>query len=304
MTALESIEIVETDRDARSGDAWGAIIGGAIAASAVSLILLVLGAGLGLSILSPWTNSTVSSIAVSSVIWLIVVQWVASAVGGYLTGRMREQSEPSDEVFFRDTANGFLAWALATLIAAAVLASATSAVVGTAARIVGAGASAVASAATTSAGSGADPVAYFSDMLLRPLPGSHPETTAVATAAPNLQPPGATEASADLRSEVGRIMVHGIAQQEFPPADLTYLTSVVAARTGLSADAAKQRVDDVVAGFRDTAAKAAAAADTARHQGAKLAIYMFLSLIVGAFIAAVAAALGGVHRNERPYKMA
>jgi hypothetical protein len=304
MTTLESIEVVESGGSSRSGEAWSAIIGGAVGAAAVSLILLVLGAGLGLSVMSPWAGSpSAGQIAVTSVIWLILVQWVASAFGGYLTGRMREQTEPSDEVFFRDTANGFLAWALATLVAAAILASATSALIGATARIAGGAAATMAVAGAASAGSDNSPVSYFSDMLLRPLPGSHPEAAAVAAAAPNLAPPS-TPASPELRSEVGRVLVHGLAQPDFPAADVSYLAQVVAERSGLSADAAQARVNDTIAAFRDATAKVKAAADAARHQAAKLSIYMFLSLIVGAFIACAAAALGGVHRDERPSRLA
>jgi hypothetical protein len=78
--------------------------------------------------------------------------------------------------------------------------------------------------------------------------------------------------------------------------------SMLAARTGLPPDAAKTRVDNVVGAYRDAVAKAQAAAETARRGAAKLSIYMCLSLIVGAFIASAAAALGGVHRDERPAK--
>lgn len=299
MTTLESIEVIESDRAPRSGEAWSAIIGGAVGAAAISLILLVLGAGLGLSVLSPWSGTPgITKIAVGSVIWLIVVQWVASAFGGYLTGRMREQNEPSDEVFFRDTANGFLAWGLATLVAAGILASATATLVGTTANIAG-GAAATTAASLASADSGSQPAAYFSDMLLRPLPGSHPETTTVTAAAPALAPAPAS-AEPELRSEVGRVLVHGLAQPDFPAADVSYLTQVVATRTGLSSDAAQARVNDVIASLRDATTKVKAAADAARQQAAKLSIYMFLSLIVGAFVACAAAALGGAHRDERP----
>ena len=142
---------------------------------------------------------------------------------------------------------------VATLAAAAILASVTSSLVQTTARVVGGAASATAAAAG-SANVVGDPGAYFTDMLLRPLPGSHPETTAVATAAPNLVAPTET-ASPELRSEVGRILAYGLAQPEFPQTDESYLSQVVAARTGLSADAAKSRVDNVIAGFRDAKAK-------------------------------------------------
>ena len=38
-----------------SGVSWGAIIGGAFVAASAALILTVLGVGLGLSSISPWT---------------------------------------------------------------------------------------------------------------------------------------------------------------------------------------------------------------------------------------------------------
>ena len=302
MSLLSDTEIIEVDRP-QSGDAWSAIIGGAIAASAVSLILLVLGAGLGLGGLSPWSSLSASAgaIAVGAVIWIIVVQWIASAFGGYLTGRMRARAEPSDEVFFRDTANGFLAWAVATVVAAGLLASATSTMINATARLAAGGAAAIAQDAA--AGSASQPTDYFTDMLLRPLPGSHPDVTAVSGASPNMQPTAAAQGATELRSEVGRILTHGLTQPEFPPTDVTYLTDMVAARTGLSADAAKTRVNDVIGAVRDAIAKAKSAAEATRAQAAKLSIYMFLSLIVGAFIASAAAALGGLHRDDIPAKM-
>lgn len=101
---------------------WGAIIGGALGAIGISIILFALGSGLGLSSVSPWSfsNPSPTTFAVGAGIWLIVTQWLASAFGGYMTGRLRTKwvGIRTDEVFFRDTAHGFLAWALATLVMA------------------------------------------------------------------------------------------------------------------------------------------------------------------------------------------
>jgi hypothetical protein len=63
------------------------------------------------------------------------------------------------------------------------------------------------------------------------------------------------------------------------------------------AEAAK-RVDTVLAGMDDAKNKAKAAADTARKASAAFAPVGALSVIVGAFIASVAAALGGKQRDE------
>src|SRR6218665_1045483 len=102
------------------GLAWGPVIGGAVAASSLTLILLLLGAGVGLTMVSPWSGESASftTVTVTAAIWFVVVQWLSSALGGYLTGRLRTKwaGVHTDEVFFRDTAHGFLSWALATVV--------------------------------------------------------------------------------------------------------------------------------------------------------------------------------------------
>jgi len=104
---------------------WGAITAGAVAAVGVTIILVALGSGIGLSNVSPWSFANPSPITfgVSAGLWLIITQWLASAWGGYLTGRLRTKwvGIRTDEVAFRDTAHGFLAWALATLIVVALI---------------------------------------------------------------------------------------------------------------------------------------------------------------------------------------
>jgi hypothetical protein len=111
---------------------WAAIVGGALGAVGISIILFTLGSGLGLSTLSPWSwaNPSPTTFGVVAGIWLIVTQWLASALGGYLTGRLRTKwvGIRTDEVFFRDTAHGFLAWALATVLVATFITLAASAV--------------------------------------------------------------------------------------------------------------------------------------------------------------------------------
>src|ERR1039457_7050591 len=92
---VETVDVYVEDRNplevATSGVAWPAIIGGAFAAAALSLILLVLGSGLGLASVSPWPGSgaSVTTFTIMTAIWLIVIQWLASGVGGYVTGRLR-----------------------------------------------------------------------------------------------------------------------------------------------------------------------------------------------------------------------
>ncbi|MET3596249.1 hypothetical protein ABID26_005666 [Mesorhizobium shonense] len=257
------------------------------------MVLMLIGSGLGLTMVSPWTGASASAttFAVSAAVWLVIVQWLSAGLGGYLTGRLRTKwvGIHDDEVYFRDTAHGFLAWALATLLVAGVLGSALSATVGAgvqAASNVAAGAAAGASSAATNAAGATDnnSLGYFVDMLFRPA-----DTGAVAPAGQN---------DAGATAQATRILVVSAAKGEVSADDKAYLAKLVASRTGLSqADAAK-RVDTVIAGIDDAKNKAKAAADTARKASATFALVGALSMIVGAFIASVAAALGGKQRDE------
>ena len=150
--------------DAMSAVSWGSIAAGAIVTSAVMLPLLALGAGLGLSSISPWTDTGVSAstFKVAAGIYLVLVAVMSSAIGGYLAARLRTKwiGVHTNEVFFRDTAHGFIAWAFATLISACLLGAATTHLLGGAA----AGAGAAASQTTASA----NPAQIYVDRLFRP----------------------------------------------------------------------------------------------------------------------------------------
>jgi hypothetical protein len=271
-----------------SGVTWSAIIAGAVAAAAIGLILLVLGMGIGLTAVSPWALSGVSgtTLGVGAVIWLVVTQWISAGFGGYLTGRLRTKwvNVHTHEVFFRDTAHGFLAWALATVFSAALLASVVSSLVSgattAATSILSGAAQGAAQGLTQSAGPASDPTAYFVDFLFRT---DKPPTTGT------LQ---------DIRSEGSRILLKALGEGDITLADKTRLAQLVAAQTGLSQADAEKRIDDVLAQAKAAAEKIKQAADTARKAVASAALFSFLSLLIGAFIASVAAALGGHERDE------
>jgi hypothetical protein len=266
---------------AASAVSWAAIIGGAFAAVAIALVLIQLGLGLGLETVAPWRygGSSATKFTIIAGIWLIVVQWIGAAVGGYVAGRLRTKwvGIHTDEIFFRDTAHGFLSWALATVIgalfAALVAISTISGTVGAATKVAGdAGQSADNSTANAS---------YFADLMLR-----SPAT-----------PPNAEMTGRDPRPEAGRILAQDMGSGALTSDDRTYLAQLVAARTGLSQQDAEKRVDDVVAQFKTLEAKAAAAADAARKATASSAIIMALALLIGAFVASAAGAIGGLRRD-------
>jgi hypothetical protein len=269
---------------------WPAVFAGGITAAAISAILVIFGAGLGLASVSPWAGAGVSAttFTVLAAIWLVITQWVSSAFGGYMAGRLRTKwvGVHTDEVFFRDTAHGFLAWALGTLIAVGLFTSLSTAAAGT-------GAHAAAMAAS-------NPTAdrYYVDLLFRQNAGA---TTAAEDDGSILgNPPAAPPASApvpDMREQAATILAEGAVNGGVSQTDSAYLAQLVAQRTGLAPADAQARVNDVL--MRETAdeVKAKQMADATRKAASAAAIYTFISLLIGAFIASVSGAIGGRLRD-------
>jgi hypothetical protein len=261
-----------------SAVSWAAIFAGAFAALALTVVLTSLGAGLGLTTISAWPNSgaSVTTFTISAGIGLIVVQWLASAFGGFITGRLRTKwtGVHTHEVFFRDTAHGFLSWALATIIGTALLATATSSIVGGGVRA----ASTVAGGAAQAATSGVS--SYSVDSLFR---SDHLDASA---------------SNQDVAAQASRILVNGVRTGDVPPGDRTYLAQLVAAKTGIPQADAQKRVDDTIASTKEAETKARQAADAARKAMATFAIFTALSMMIGAFVACAAAAFGGNMRDE------
>lgn len=298
-------------KSATSAVSWGAIAAGAAAAASLSLILLILGVGLGLSSVSPWARDGVSAttFGVTTILWLTLTQLLASAMGGYLVGRLRTKwvEVHADEVYFRDTAHGFLAWAVASLATAALLTSVIGSIVGGG---VQAGASAVGGVASTSAAgvaasarapqaSDSEAMGYFVDSLFRHDPPKSINAEGDGSSAGNAD---ATERStARDAAEVTRIFMNVSRSEALPPEDMRHVGQIVARRTGLSQPEAQQRVADTharaQAKYRGAELTALDAADTARKASAYSAIWLFISLLIGAFVASLAATVGGRRRD-------
>lgn len=301
-----------------SAVSWGAIVAGAAAAAALSLILLILGTGLGLSSVSPWAHDGVSAttFGVSTILWVTFTQLVASGMGGYLAGRLRTKwvEAHTDEVYFRDTAHGFLAWAVASLATAALLTSVIGSIISGG---IQAGASVAGSVATTAtaataggaaaAGSGmaksdsdSGPLGYFLDSMFRK--DMNAAAAAFAPAGSGAMSGRAQEqATAASQSEVARIFINTIRTGTLPVEDVRYVGQLVAQRTGLTQQAAEKRVSDTYARLqaklRDAETAARDAADKARKASAYAALWLFISLLIGAFIASLAATYGGRQRD-------
>lgn len=297
---------VDASRSITSAISWGAIIGGAAGASALSLLLMILGVGLGMSTVSPWSNEGISAttFGVSTILWLTLTQLLSSGMGGYLAGRLRTkwQDTDADEVYFRDTAHGFLAWAVAALTSAVLLASVIGSILSGG---IQAGATVVGGAASTAvvavpgmvASGNSGTMGYFVDSLFRR------NTNAASSETANLTSmlPQSSERTTQDAAEVSRIFMNISVTEPLLPEDMQYVGQLVAQRTGLSQQDAEKRVTDVYARaqlkLNQIEMTAKEATDQARKASAFAALWMFVSLLIGAFVASLAATYGGRQRD-------
>lgn len=359
---------------------WGAVFAGAVAAAAFGLILLTLGTGLGLAALSPWHSArdSATTFGVAAIIWVCVTQILTSGLGGYLAGRLRHRwpAVEVDEVYFRDTAHGFLTWAVATLATAALFAAMLPALgrVGAQAAAKAAPAAFAVDRGDANAAANQWPVGYYVDSLFR-LPGSTPtaqplaapsasdaavaaaggasavgaggsgsvpiaasgaapgaSAPAVAASAPNetantasgavvspvatpavaataatepgaaMSAPAGAGAGTPPKAEVTRIFLNSLATGDaLSSADTDYVASLVARYTGVPPQVAQARVSATYTQLQQKAAamrdEAKLAADHARHASASASLWLFVSLLMGAFAASFMAVFGGRLRD-------
>ncbi|EPH9686173.1 hypothetical protein PTQ46_21785 [Klebsiella michiganensis] len=295
-----------------SAVSWGAIFAGAAAAASLALMLLMLGAGLGLTSISPWENQGLAAgtVGIAAIAWLTFTQIVASGMGGYLAGRLRTKwvDTHTNEIYFRDTAHGFLTWAVALLVSAVLLTTTISSLIGGSAKVVGSVAGGATATAVNNAGEGSSMLSkssmeYFTRSLFR-ASGSTPAGNSNASGndvmAMNQPVPPKAESPAQL-AEVTGIFANSIYSGALPKDDLTYVAQLVSQNTGISQQEAEQRVqavyDKAQANLKEAKDKAQQAADAARKTTSYVTLWSFISLLIGAFVASLCATYGGRQRD-------
>ena len=248
---------------------WGPIIGGSVLVLGLSLVLLSFGSAVGLAIVSPWSTATLAtSVIWGGSFWFMLVQLWSFALGGYMAGRMRHRwfGASEIEVHFRDGAHGLLVWGLSVILSVtigSVLFSVTNRGV------------ADASGSTSSVHSitGA-PVTLALDHLFR-----------------QAQPISTTSSIYDPRPEAARLLFANIRDSSMAVADRTYLSQLVAAKTGLIQAEADTRVQTVSGQLKLTL-------DRLRKTTVLLGFLAAASMLVGAATAWWAAVTGGQHRDQ------
>ena len=319
----ETVAIVETG----PAVSWGSVIAGAMAAAAISFVLLAVGAAFGLSMVSPWDSpdraqDAAVAVGIGAIIYLLVVHAISSGFGGYVAGRLRRKMTGlrGDETYFRDTAHGMLVWALSAVVGAILIAMVSAKIVSGgaslgAAGLVGAGAAMSSPGTAQGQGQGQagapNPMReledYYVDALFRPggagLPAEGATGAATTNASPATPPSPGTTGDADARRQVaGRILRISVVNGDMSSGDKSYLSQLVGQETGMSEADASRRVDDVInqaAAAREKAETAVRDAAEAARQGARgAAIWSAVALLVGAFAASLCATWGGRARDN------
>jgi hypothetical protein len=247
---------------------WTPVIAGALAATALSLILVTFAAavGLGVSSTAPTWRDASWALWLLSGLYLILQAIVSFALGAYIAGRLRRPlvPSPSDQVETRDGLHGLMVWAVAVVLGALVAAFVTAAAVNRP------------SPATAANASAAEPVlSYELDRLFR---------------SPR-RPPNVDVRSE--RAEAGRILLTSSGHDGVSADDRTYLVQMVAAATGLGTTDAERRVDNGIASART-------ALNRSRRSTIILAFSLATALLLGAVAAWAAACAGGRHRDGAP----
>jgi hypothetical protein len=240
---------------------WGPVFAGALAAAALSFVLLSAAASLGLSLISAYPgHSYAKTGGTLAALWSLIVTIGSFLLGGYIAGRLRSSwSEANaDEVAFRDGMHGFLVWSLG-IVAGAFLVLLTT---------------------ITTAQVSADVASTQGDPVLAPATDTLLRTSPTAPAAAPLD-----------RDDVARVLAISVANGQMAANDRSYLAQAVAQRAGISAADAEKRVDTALA-------DAQRAVETARKAAALTGLLTASALLVGLAAAWYGAQRGGHNRDH------
>jgi hypothetical protein len=271
---------------------WGAIILGALGATAISMVLLAFGAGIGLSATSaqPYAGASAKALAVISALYAAITMVAAFAAGGYITGRMRLPATEDDlaESDFRDGAHGFGVWALGLVLGAMIAATGVTGVIKTAvqatAAVAGAASAGAASNPQLTSQISMNPVDYAVDRVLAPAPAA------------NANPAGQ---GIDRTAAVTRAFTAAMKNGQLEQRDRATLVAIVQQQTGLPQADAEKRVDEAYTELKTAEQKVRDTAEAARKAALITAFGVAATLLLGCAAACAGASAGAKHRHER-----
>ena len=250
---------------------WSPVVLGALAATALSSVLVGFGVtvGLGISSTAPTWRDASAALAILSGVYLILQAIVSFGVGGYLAGRVRAaaggRATVVEETERADGVHGLGAWALAVVMGAIIAALIGAATVSRTSSLRG-----------SAQASTAEPLlSYELDRLFR-----------AGRRSPNV------DLSAE-RAEAGRILLTTSSHSGVTADDRAYLVQQVGALTGMSPADSERRVDNALTNAKTAIART-------RRSSIIVAFSIATAVLLGAVAAWAAACAGGRHRDGVP----
>jgi hypothetical protein len=256
---------------------WGAVLAGGVIAAAIAAMLNILGAAIGATTVDAVGRATpdAASLGIGAVVWLVVANTVALAVGGYTAARLSGSADSTDGLL-----HGLAVWAIAFLVSATLLGNLVAGTVSTAAStassVAGSAASGIGSAVSAVAGQ-ASPEALL-QRAQDTLRGTGNEPAAMTT----------EQRSAEIASLLARRTANGA----FTAEERARLNALVAAESNIPAEEAARRVQSVEEQAQRTAAEAAQRARTAADATARATSIAAFGAFAALLLGAIAAVLG------------
>ena len=302
----------------RPGFSWSAVFAGAILSLVIYLVLSVLGAAIGASVVEPMRDGSLRGFSVAAGIWTVVSTLISLIVGAYFAGR----SAPA-----QGWLHGVLTWAIMTLASTYLLTAAVGTVISGAGSVVGKGLSVAGEGAARAAPAlvekGKEQLQESGVQLDFDSLRSQLDTLLRQTGKPELNPSnlqqqaqqGAQQAQTAAQQgaqqpqnaddDLARWFqnVKRSAQPTLAAADKDALVNIIVARTGKSRDEAQQIADNYERTYNQAVAQFQQAKDQAEQKAREMADiaakrfkhaawWTFIVMVVGAVISGAAGQLG------------
>ncbi|HEX8445366.1 MAG TPA: hypothetical protein VF649_02020 [Sphingomonas sp.] len=265
---------------------WGSIFAGVVIAVAVQLVLGILGAGIGLTMVDPVEGTTpgAAGFGIGAGIYWLITTIIALGAGGYAAARVAGAHDRFDALV-----HGLVVWGVTLILTLYLLTSAVGGIIGGAFRTVGAVAGAAGStvaaaapAAASVAGLDQNEVRSQAAAYLSDAPSDPAQMTAEqAQKEIARELPALARGGADARQAEGRIV------------------DIVAAQRKISRPEAQAQVARAKQQFIQTKNETIATAKSATDQAAGAAAGTSFVLVLALLIGAAASGLGATAATRR-----
>lgn len=235
---------------------WGAIFAGFVIATALQMVLSVLGAAVGFTAFDPGQGDSASSLGIGALIWFALTAIISMFIGGLTTGRLAGVLTPGD-----GRLHGVVMWSLSTLLALYFASVGAGRVLGGVFDVVARTTSAVAGAAVGAVGQVGTAAVNQSGNIDFSAIQREIETTLQQTGNPALQPDSLQQqaqavqgqATAGTNNQALAQEITDRIRQTGGQVDRQDLINVIQARTGMSqaeAESAATRVESAASNAR------------------------------------------------------